>query len=221
MGQQRRTAVIEMARAGYVSKDVSKVLGYPCNTVYRIYNAFMGEVKDVRKTHTLCSDCKRTPRFVAGLKRSISANPALPMTVLAKKKGVSTRIIGRAIKEDLNLHSYKLVTKHLLTDKQKEVRLIRAKKILNNLKSHGNCIVFFSDKKMWTVDRTKNSRNDRFLTSSRSNIPAVYRTKNPASSMKLGVMASTGEVMPIHFFAKGEKVNTAVCMKVLEQKIIR
>lgn len=54
----------------------------------------------------------------------------------------------------------------------------------------------------------------------KSNIPAIYRTKNLASTMTLGVVASAGEVMPTHFFAKGEKVNAAMYMKVLEDKVI-
>ncbi|QQP57147.1 Transposable element tcb1 transposase [Caligus rogercresseyi] len=41
-----------------------------------------------RKKHKPRSDRICTPTFVAGLKRSIKANPGTPMSILARKRGV-------------------------------------------------------------------------------------------------------------------------------------
>ncbi|QQP36365.1 Uncharacterized protein FKW44_021441 [Caligus rogercresseyi] len=41
-----------------------------------------------RKEHKPSSDRICTPTFVAGLKRSITANPRTPMSILARKRGV-------------------------------------------------------------------------------------------------------------------------------------
>ncbi|QQP40504.1 Transposable element tcb1 transposase [Caligus rogercresseyi] len=41
-----------------------------------------------RKEHKHRSDRICTPSFVAGLKRSIKANPGTPMSILARKRGI-------------------------------------------------------------------------------------------------------------------------------------
>ena len=39
----------------------------------------------------------------------------------------------------------------------------------------------------WTLDRTRNVKNDRFLASDRSDVPHVYSVKFPATIMTLDV----------------------------------
>ncbi len=43
----------------------------------------------------------------------------------------------------------------------------------------------------------------------------TYKTKNPSSVMVLGVICSSGDIMPPHFFGLGEKVNQEVYQRVL------
>ncbi|QQP32445.1 Uncharacterized protein FKW44_005818 [Caligus rogercresseyi] len=89
----------------------------------------------------------------------------------------------------------------------KATRLTNGKRLHNGLKSHGGRIIFFSDEKNWTVDRSYNVQNDRWLAEEREEVPAVFTTKFPASVMTLGVICSTGEVMSPFFFSPKERVN--------------
>ncbi|QQP54950.1 Uncharacterized protein FKW44_007952, partial [Caligus rogercresseyi] len=68
------------------------------------------------KLHSRSGTRKRTPTFLAGLKRSVTANPGTPMSVLAKKRNVAT--VSRAVKE-LNIIYYKRSQAHLLIGKMK------------------------------------------------------------------------------------------------------
>ena len=66
----------------------------------------------------------------------------------------------------LGFNSYARERKHLLTEKMKEICFNRCKLILNLLKSNPWKIKFFSDEKIFTVDRASNRRNDRWIASS-------------------------------------------------------
>ena len=70
--------------------------------------------------------------------------------------------------KQLDLKSYAQGKRHLLINKMKEVRLVRCKKLLNWLKGNGSILKFFSDEKIFTVDRSFNKRSDRYIASSSS-----------------------------------------------------
>eukprot|EP00095_Tigriopus_kingsejongensis_P001255 maker-scaffold374_size191929-snap-gene-0.34 protein:Tk01255 transcript:maker-scaffold374_size191929-snap-gene-0.34-mRNA-1 annotation:"mical" len=67
-------------------------------------------------------------------------------------------------------------------------------------------IIFFSDEKNWTVDRSYNKENDRCVASGRSTVSHIVTTKFPASIMTLGVVGSNGAVMLPFFFDPKERL---------------
>lgn len=220
MEQSKRDTILELYRAGQAPSDIVRLLKCNKKTVYNTVNAFNKSGKVSRKKHKTRNDKKRTPTFLAGLKRSIMANPGRPMTSLAKQRKVAASTVRKAVKEDLKLTSYVKSRRHLLTTRMKEVRLERSKKLLSLLKHQdAKKIIFFSDEKKWDVDQTHNRQNDRWLAKEKGDVPVVFRTKNPASVMTLGVISSQGHVMPPHFFSPKETVNTEVYLSVLEDKI--
>ena len=79
-----------------------------------------------------------------GLKSSIKANPATPILKLAKDGGLSNFIIWKAIKDDLGYMSRARGDKHLLTDKNKAVRVAKGKKDIKAMKTKGG--------DFWTLD---------------------------------------------------------------------
>ncbi len=78
--------------------------------------------------------------------------------------------------------------------------------MLSSLKSTPRHIRFFSDKKLFTLDRSYNHQNDRWICKEPSEVPFVFRSKKPAACMVLGVISSEGDVMPPHFFPQGLKI---------------
>jgi len=220
MEPDKRSAVIELYRAGRPAHEIYKLLKYPKSTVYDIIKRYKDRGESTRKEHTPRSDKIRTPRFLAGLKRSIKANPDSSINKLATDRNVSSMTISRAINNDLGYKCFKLRVRHLLTPAQKEIRLVRTKKIISSLKSTGGYLRFFSDEKLFTVDRSFNRQNDRWICQDPEDVPMVYRSKNPASIMVLGVVSSEGDVMVPHFFEVGLKINQQVYLEVLQDVVV-
>ncbi|XP_059088732.1 uncharacterized protein LOC131884856 [Tigriopus californicus] len=220
MEQTKQSVIIELACAGNGPATIAKALKYPSSTVYRVYNSFMAKNKVSRTTHKPRNDKKRKPMFLAGLNRSIKASPGTPMSVLAKKRNVDRSTISRATNKDLKMTAYKLYKRHILTEKMKAVRVENGTKLLNNMKSNSSRLVFFSNEKSWTVDRTYNVQNDRHLATDRSKVPHIFTTKFPASIMTLGVICSNGAIMPPVFFKPKERVGAERYCNVLAKFVI-
>ena len=100
------------------------------------------------------------------------------------------------MKLDLDMKSYTVQQKHLLTERMKSIRLERCKKVFNFLKSNSATVKIFSDKKIFTADAYRNRRNDRFIASSSDEVLSIQKTKHPQGVMVLGVVCSDGKVMP-------------------------
>ena len=79
-----------------------------------------------RAPHKPRRDRKLTSRFLNGMKRSVKTDPTTPMRILAKKRGVSRRNIGRDLAK-LKLTSYVQGKRHLLTNIMRGIRLQRCK----------------------------------------------------------------------------------------------
>lgn len=214
MEHERRSAVLELFRAGHTVSTIVRLLKYPKSTVYRIIKDFSENGKTQRAEYQPRSYKIRTPRFVAGLKRSVDANPKTPISILAKQRQVSTYTISKALNDDLGYTSRCRPVKHLLTAKQKSLRVERGQKILSSLKSTSGYLQFFSDEKIFNVDQVHNRRNDRWISAEASDVPPVMTSKNPAAIMVLAVISTDGDVMPPYFFKNGEKVTKEVYMEV-------
>lgn len=77
---------------------------------------------------------------------------------------------------------------------------------MNDLKSHGNQILIFFDKKAFMVHQVFNKKNDRVVRFGKdiSEIRIVSTTKHSASVMMLGVVASNVERIPTVSFETGK-----------------
>ena len=135
------------------------------------------------------------------------------MSKLAQNCGVHRTTICKAIKEDLGFKSFKLRCRHLLTTEQKEIGVIKGKAMLSSLKSTPHHIRFFSDEKLFTLDRSYNHQNNRWICKEPSKGLLVFRSKKPAACIVLGVISSEGDVMPPHFFPQGLKINKKVYLE--------
>ncbi len=98
MEQERRSVIVEIYGVGHDPAAIYKLLNYPRLTVYDDCKKFDKRGTSQRKEHEPRSDKIRTPRFVAGLKRSLEVNPGTPMSKLAKNHGVHRTTICKAIK---------------------------------------------------------------------------------------------------------------------------
>ena len=153
MEQARRHTIIELFRVGHKPAQIHKFhpkYPFKSDMRYEETGVMRGKQGKERKPR---SDRKCTPRFLMGLKQSIKAAPGVPMSVHAKKKGVSETTIRRAVKS-LSMKSYALRKKHLITPEQRQQRLLKSKRILSSLKKGAKQLHFFSsaEKKLRVVD---------------------------------------------------------------------
>ncbi len=220
MEVMRRATILALSRAGHKPMALKRFTGYPRSTIYDVV-ACQKQGKDASRSPRVPGTLNKwTTRFLAGLKRSVEANPRLPMTTLAKKKGVSRTTIRRSL-VTLGMTSYNLTRKHLLTVIMEAKRLKRCWKILSKLKrKHAGHVLVFCDEKQFTVDRSFNKQNDRYLEKDRANVPAVFCTRKPVSVTVFGVVTSEGKKMPLHFFGTKEKVNMKVYLELFKSKVI-
>ncbi len=202
---------------GYAPNIIKNMLGYPKTN---IYNQWKLEGETTRKCHKPKNDKKQTLDFLAGLKCSVMASPGTPISTLAKNHNVSRATVSWAINDNLKMKSYTLYKCHILTEKMKTTRVENGKKLLNNLKSQGNRMVFFSDEKNWTMDRTHNVQNDRCVATGREDVPHVFMMKSLASIMSMGVISSNSSIMPPIFFEPKERVGTDKYCEVLSKEVI-
>jgi len=150
----------------------------------------------------MTSDAKRTPRFLAGLKRSIMANSSMPMTSLYKNRSVSVSTVSRAVKLNLNMMFYIRRWRNLLTAKAKAIRIEICSKLLSHLKHRETSkMAVFVDEKKFIIDAAVNRHNARVIAIDPSEVPSVFHTKNPVSVMVFGAVAS---VVPPHFIDAGQ-----------------
>ena len=85
----RRIAICEMRLAVSSPSDIIKSTGYAKTRVYRVVAKFDAEDKVERSRHSPQKDRKRTKTFLAGLKRSLNADPTQLMSKLAKRRNFS------------------------------------------------------------------------------------------------------------------------------------
>ncbi|QQP57689.1 Transposable element tcb2 transposase, partial [Caligus rogercresseyi] len=146
-------------------------------------------------------------------------DPTTKMTKLAKDRNVSHTTIRRAVKDDLNYRSRCKCVKHLLTAQNKADRVSKGRKILNDLKSKGHYLRFYSDEKIFTVDESVNRRNDRWICQDPKEVKPTMSSKKPAAVMTLAVISREGEMVP-HFFQANETVNKTVYLDVLKRVVV-
>ncbi|CAK9827593.1 Transposable element Tcb1 transposase [Anthophora retusa] len=222
----RRAAIIEALRAGRSAAEIILFFKYPRSTVYDIVQRYAaaekseeGSANPTRRTHSKGRSV-RTPAVVQRAQQLISENPGTSLTNLATILGVSEASIRRIAQEDLRYTSYVLKVRQMLSETAKTKRIARCNLILCSLKNEAaGRLRFFSDEKIFTVDAKVNRRNDRWLAHDPADVPVVARTKFPASVHVLSVVSSEGDVMPPHFFKKGETINKEVYLRILSTTV--
>jgi len=133
MELNRRNTIADLSRAGHSLAKIVSLTGYARSTVKRTV-ARLNERGDVeRAKHKVQSDLKRTPRFLAGLNRSIKSDPSQSMMKLVTKRNVCRKTIANAIRFDLGMKSYTRRQKNILTAKTTAIRRQRSSRLLSHL----------------------------------------------------------------------------------------
>ncbi|QQP57865.1 Uncharacterized protein FKW44_003002 [Caligus rogercresseyi] len=202
-----QSSILKTERTGREKERISDLLDAEIERSFVLKVAKMkkdGEGLE-RKAGSGGQNLKRTPEFLERLKK-IKEDPTKSLNRLLNDFSVDLMSINRVVREHLGLTSYTRTLRHLLTEDMKRKRLTRCKKVLTWLKGNCSIVKIFSDKKIFTVDQVYNRKNDRWLGETTEGVQGVYRTKHPAQTMVLGVMASNGKKIPPFFFKAGRRL---------------
>lgn len=112
----------------------------------------------------------------------------------------------------------------LLSAASKQKRLDRGKKMLDDIKNSTDKVIIWSDEKIFSVQATLNSQNDRIYAAHTSDLPegsrAHFRRQKPAGVMVWAAVSSDGRKSPLIFIEDGVKVNNLVYIQMLEEKVL-
>ena len=154
----------------------------------------------------------QTKDFIKKVPAIIDETLQRPIRQIARDLGISHTTVNACVKEDLKCRSYRHQKSQILTEKTKNLRLIKSIRLLNKLKhpKKPNMLWFFSDKKNFWQDQMHNSQNHRWIATNNKDMPRVMKRKFPATVMVFDVVSSEGHIMPPRIFKVGLKVNTKV-----------
>lgn len=220
----KTSSIPDLLRAGLTPTAIAKQLEISRTTVYNVKNKLKIFGSIHRRPGSGSKRAARTPSLINKVKRRIQSNPSRSLRKMALELKTSLTTVRRIVKNDLKMKSRAKVKVPLLTEKQKASRKERAQALLNNLKhAQANRTIFFTDEKNFTVDAVANRRNDRWIGDDPriipDNVKYVNSTKNPASAMMFGLVASDGQKMPPVYIPSGVKVNTETYIEILNSKV--
>ena len=163
-----------------------------------------------RRQHSRRSDCVRTAEFLENLQKNVLKDPGTGIRAFSRELCVSASSMKLALNEDLRCYSYKRRRCQLLTERARENRLAKGKKLMSKAKhpAEPQTFCFFSDEKNFCQDHNCNTQNNRWLSYSPKNTPGVMQTKFSQTVMVFGCVSCEGDVMPPHFFREGHRLNS-------------
>ncbi len=178
MQESKRNRMSDLFCASVDNPTIANIIGVHQRTVRRFMARFMADESMAHKPRGPVTNKIRTANFVEIMMDIVEENPTIRIREAAHLAGVGTMTASRAIHDDLGLKSFSRTPKHLLTARQKAIRLERSKKLLTWLKHNGSTVKNFSDKKNFSVDQSFNHCNDRYLAKDKSDVKAIMTMKH-------------------------------------------
>ena len=146
---------------------------------------------------------------------------------IARETGVSQSSVVRIVHKDLSLKCFKRRRAKELRASNRLARLVRLQQLLKRYPEHEVALMWFTDKKIFTVTALSNSQNDRVYAARdmlKKHIAAkrLLRTRNKFSrSIMVSIGVSNLGCMELLFVDPGTKINGAYyCDVLLRQKLL-
>ncbi len=223
MGKVNRSAIIALHKSGKRPRQIAKELSAPPRTVYytiKRYEELGNEMDRPRSGRPRTANIPKNRDIV---RKRVKRNPRRSIRKMAKDLHISVSSVRRIVKKKLDLIPYKLVKAHFLTEKMKNDRLQKARKLKRHAASGRHTRVLFSDEKLFTIEQAHNHQNDRILLpkGSHANLKQriVARQHHPKSIMIWAGITATGKT-PLVFIENGVKVNAEVYVNQVLRNVV-
>ena len=209
---------------GKSASEISKILSINRWIVYRTIKRYeeTGSIQDrFRKGRPRSV---RTPAVRKLVRERVRKNPVRSIQGMAKDFNISTRSMGRIVKEDIGLKCYKFREVQLLSEVNKRRRYEKCLILRKRFTGGTHQRIVFSDEKIFTVEMAYNRQNSRILArdqkSISSSIRTIKRTQKPASVMVWGAITSDGRT-PLVFIDQGVKINKEVYVESILENALK
>ncbi len=187
----KRQQVHDFLDAGVAPKWITDKVGMSLSTIYNLWKAKKAgkSVKTIPRSGA--KKMKRTDEFLAILRDWIKGDLTISMRQHARELSISLDTIQKAIKDCTKARP----SQQKLLDSTTQCQFDCSKKLLTFMKDSKNVstIKIFSNKKIFTVDKLHNHRNNRLITACHEVVQGISHTKHPAAIMVLGVICSDGK----------------------------
>ena len=204
---EKRTAIVELFKAGNSKQDISMSLKVNRMLVWRTVKRYE-ETGDVQnrpgqgRPRTV-----RTPKLINSTREKIRRNPKRTIQKLAKQSNVSYGTMSTVLRKDLKLSPFKHVKKHQLSAQVVDKRLQRSKILLSRIHDGTLPNLVFSDEKIFNVEHHFNSQNDRIWSKNGDEGSRVVTRKQCPTSVMVWAAVTESSRSPLFFVDKGVKLN--------------
>ncbi|PIC23776.1 hypothetical protein B9Z55_017354 [Caenorhabditis nigoni] len=219
-----RTSIIELFKRGTPVVDIAKKLHVHRKLVHRTIGRFCRtrNEKDLPRSGRPVSVTSH--QVVRAVKERIRRNPERSMRRLATDFKMSEGSMRNIVKKRLGLTPYKITKGAFLTEKNKKLRLQKAKQLLRCTRLGTHMKTLFTDEKIFTVEANKNGQNHRILAkdikSACQRGKILNRTSHPVSVMVFAGVTANGKT-PLVFVDLGAKINKEYYIKrILEDEVL-
>jgi transposase len=209
----KQSTIEFLHRIGKEAKEIIEFTQIAKTTVYDCINRIKdtGSAKPKpRSGRPLTATSKEN---VIKARKIISKNPESSRTELAKKLKISKDSVTTIVRKKLKSRFYRMGRGQLLTDKHKQSRLEKAKKLLNFITEKPEQIyrVMFTDEKIFQIRRYHNRQNHRQVLgriTKHRRWRTIGHTRFPKSVMVWGGVSGMGKTK-LGFIERGVKINSA------------
>jgi inhibitor of nuclear factor kappa-B kinase subunit alpha len=205
-----REIIVKKFQQGMSRGDIFRSLkndGVTRNMVYRTIKRFLDTGSNDDRPKMGRQRTVRTPAIVKVIRERIRRNCGRSARKTARELEINRETVRKIFKDDLKLKPFKKRKVHGVSEATKKKRIERSKHILA---WHAGDEMIFSDEKMFVLEQSHNSQNDRAWSVSIQDIPEdkqhVPRFQNAASIMVWGAISPRGK-LPLIFIEKGVKIN--------------
>ena len=194
--QPRKLEWFEMARTGHDPAYIAKTLKYNCSTVLQCVQQLQGRGQGQKEGPQVQEWQKKNPHVFGWLEKVHQWLTRYPNVSPCKKENCGQVNSLRRHKEWPQTEVLQALQETHIDWKDEGQKGQKWDQVAEQpeVQRKKTGVLFWW--KNWTVDRSYNVQNDRYLASDRSTVPHVFTTKFPNSIMTLGVICSNGAIMP-------------------------
>ncbi|CAD6199278.1 unnamed protein product [Caenorhabditis auriculariae] len=157
-----------------------------------------------------CPVTVTTSEAVKAVREKIRRTPERSMRKMSKEYEMSRESMRTIVKDKLKMIPYRMQKGAFLNQKNKTLRMKKARKLLAGTKDDSHLTTLFTDEKIFTVEPNKNGQNHRIIATDYQSAcekgKILNKTSHPASVMVFAGITADGKT-PLIFVDPGVKVN--------------